>query len=137
MKPSETYQKKSGDYTFTIDFYVDEPIPAMVLTKTHNNETEVMKELWGLYPIKYLVEKIYGNDFSQLKERELFANKYLSHLVEQQDSFNEKHIIDVLQKSLEYHFEVYTWNDMVDDSRLNEVENYWAKNHLTYSVKKI
>lgn len=47
------------------------------------------------------------------------------------DKHRIKHIV---QKGLECQFNIYSWEDMIDDLDLTPKEKEWAKKHLSYRV---
>ena len=52
-------------------------------------------------------------------------------------SHDEKFIESRVAKALESQFEIYSWEDMIDDCLLTEEEEAWAKHNLSYKVVRI
>ena len=53
---------------------------------------------------------------------------------------NEERILDVVSRALDYQFEIYRWEQMIDDvmdGDFTEEEIQWAKEHIIYKVEVV
>jgi len=53
---------------------------------------------------------------------------------------NEECILDAVSSALDYQFEIYSWEQMIDDAMDGEFtddEIQWAKEHLIYKVEVV
>jgi hypothetical protein len=53
---------------------------------------------------------------------------------------NEERILDVVSRALDYQFEIYRWEQMIDDVMDGDFtgeEIQWAKEHIIYKVEVV
>jgi hypothetical protein len=43
-------------------------------------------------------------------------------------------ILRIVQKGLEIQFDIYSWDNMIDDLELTKEEAYWAKKNISYKA---
>jgi hypothetical protein len=56
------------------------------------------------------------------------------------DKLKKERILDVVGRGLDYQFEIYRWEQMIDDVMDGEFTNeeiQWAKEHISYKVEVV